>query len=429
MPHQLYGSSVSSDIYVQALSAAYRAGRRIYDPEFALRQDPEIYEKIRRDAVIAQALTFRKHLIAGRSWNIEPSGTEPADKKAAVVVRELIAKIERLSSTLFNLAEAVVRGSAYALIIGRRMTLRIADFPPMTWWVPVRLKDVDRRRFRQVVDDDGNSHWEFWSVKRYRWEKLENPGWFVRHIYDDTEPSLGYGRGLLEALYFYNYAKQVALERGLQGLERWAMGILLAAVDSLRVNSNTTDSDDLVQQWIDTVNAMRSQHVLVYDKNDSFSVLTGGGEGWQIVREILEYLDNAMRTLILGANLPTSATEGGSFALGQVQENSTEALVQYDRRLLEETLTRDLVGRVLDMNRANFVSLGLPLDRPRFNIAQEKREDPSSSIQVIATAISAGISLRRDEVYQKIGFTPPGPDDETITRTSELPATLMQEGV
>jgi phage gp29-like protein len=130
---------------------------------------------------------------------------------------------------------------------------------------------------------------------------------------------------------------------------------------------------------------------------------------------MLAYLDSAIRCLALGSNLPTAATTGGSLALAQVQENTTEALIAFDRLLLAETINRDLIGAILRYNAPQIRAAGLGSARaPKFTIRAEKQENPGINAPVAAAALGAGIPLRKDEVYAKLGYTVPGPADDVI---------------
>ena len=429
-------SSTAYDRYGRDLSEAIRGRTWVADPSFALGTDDMVYEKIRRDAVTAQAIQYRKHLVTGRSVTISPPDgvDDPASKKAAVIVEALLGELGMFSDGRFNLSEAIFRGSAYAFIEGEEKTISIAGDPALSWWAPRKLADVDRRRFRlrpvASVEEPNEVTvlWFLWSVARQEWEPLRHPEWFVKHFYTRTEDTLNYGRGLIDALHFYQASKMRVLQEGLSAVERFGQGFLKVGIDGMRAGSNDETNSTQAQAYVREIEKHRARNVLAHDKEDNVELVTGFGEGWQLVREMLSHLDSAIRTLILGANLTTSATTGGSFALAQVQENSTEALIQFDRELLSETLTRDLVGLIWRLNVGNFRALGLGGARmPVLRIRQEKREDPGANAIVITQAIQAGIPLRRDEVYEKLGFTAPQDDDEVIGSGSATQSTDLDE--
>lgn len=422
------GANVAGDLYNQALSTAYFPGRRIYSPSYAELSDVEIVDKLKRDPIISQLITFRKHLVAGRSWNVEPMRQTVEDKEIAVITEQALKNIERFESSKFNLSEATFRGSAYAYIEGKRINIKLGnDTVERSWWIPTRLRDVGLERFGQVVKDDGNVIWEFWSIKEMAWKELTHPEWFIRHKYEDTERTLGYGRGLIEAMYIYAYSKSVVLELGLQGIDRWALGMLIAKIDTSLVTEPNITTKTILENTVNALKKMRTNHVLALDKNDDVVNVTGGSEGYGMVKDMLSYLDNALRILVLSANLPTSATGGGSYSLGEIQENSTEALIQYDRTLLAETLTRDLIGLFYGLNESNFKAMKLEkANKPVFSIVQEKRVDPVATMNVISQALNAGIRLREDEVYEKIGFSIPQANDKIVI-PNRLPTVPNEE--
>ena len=73
MTSELRLQNQSQNLYVRALSAAYRNNVQIYDPSLWLARDPEAEEKMLRDADIAHAVGYRRHLIAGRNWRLTPT--------------------------------------------------------------------------------------------------------------------------------------------------------------------------------------------------------------------------------------------------------------------------------------------------------------------------------------------------------------------
>ena len=420
-------SGTTTQIYPYELGSALRR-ERIFDPDYALQQDLDFYWKIRRDPVIAHALEQRRHLVAGRDWFIEPAESTRKARQAAKIVEQLISHISCFASVRFNLAEAVITGSKWGRLYGEVRRVKVEGAQPAEWYVLSGGRDQAKQRFAFFRKADAPVNAPAWEWRLYVPEGTK-PGWqpidrrnYVRHVYDEAEETLSYGRGLSEALYLYFWAKTNVLEHGLQFLDRWAQGMVIAEVDALSDSATADNSPTKANAYLTALEKQRARHIFVHDSRDKITVLDAPTGGWQSATQALAYLDDAMRTLILGANLPTSATEGGSYALGKVQENSTEALIQYDRTLLEETIDRDLVGLLWRANRPNLVKMGLWEFGPgRFRIRQEKHEDPVQRAQVIQMAINAGIPLRRDEVYSSLGFSPPLDDDDVI---EGRPATL-----
>jgi len=410
----------SQSLYTRALSSAWRSGIQLYDPSLWLLREPELEEKMLRDADIAHAVTFRRHLIAGRQWSLIPR--VPNNERAPManaIGTDLINRIQGFTQARFNLARAFFSGARFARVVGRTMTLNIGDGQKRTWWVPVRMEDVDKRMYRivPVYDEERmTAHWERWDVVKQDWvvETVSDALCTVRHVYQDDQATLGHGRGLREALGWWWYAKEHVFQESLQAIERFAQGILTARVDGARDAATGMPNTELINSWREVLEDLRARHVLVYDSSDEVTSVNVSGEGWQLMSGIRAELRSSIHTLILGANLTTAASEGGSFALAQIQENSTEALIQYDRETLEETLTDDLLGCIWHKNHANMSELGIADMMPRFSIKQEKRLEPQERASVAQTLTSMGVKLSLQDLLEQTGFKKPEPGEEVV---------------
>ncbi len=415
----LRNRSIAGDQYNWAISASYKDGMRVFDPSQALANDPDIYTKMRIDPVVGQAIDQRCHMVAAPTWRCEPASDDKNDIIVAEIMEQLLRKIPRFTESRRKLAEAVAIGGRYAAMTGDFKQSRVYDETPRNWWIPGRIIDTDRRRWRAVasVSDAGRISivWQLWHVGRGAWEDIERPEFYIKHIIGDTEDTLGHGRGLIESLHNYLYAKTVALRDGLQGLKRWAKGVVIAKVEGGRDAKTGNPNLTLLQSWVNELKKMQSDGAIAHDINDDIAVLDGPSTGYQMVKDFIAYLDNSMRVRILGANLPTSAEKGGSFALAAVQENSTAALIQGDQELLDDTLTNDLIRMVWNLNRPIFAEMGYGDARmPRFQTVTERPKDPKERAEIISTLLQAGVPLKADELYEDAGFTMPGPEDKVV---------------
>lgn len=421
MTTELRSRSQSQNLYVRALSQAWQNGIQIYEPSVWLTRDPEVEEKMLRDADIAHAVGFRRHLIAGRNWKVMPKVESERSPMAVAIATELIDGIKHFSEVRFQLARAFFSGARFGRIHGCHKVLTLGDGKPRTWWVPTRVEDLDKRMFRIVPSNDGehiSAHWERWNVARQEWEPetVQDAVRTIRHIYQDDQASLGHGRGLRDALGWWWYAKQHVFQESLQSIERFAQGLVTAKVDGARDAETGLPNEELIAAWQEVLENLRSRHVLVYDRADEIQVVNGASEGWQLMETIRNELKSTIFTLVLGANLTTSANEGGSYALAEIQENSTEALIQFDRRTLEETLTDDLIGAIWFENHANMTELGIDQEPPLFSITQEKVQAPQERANVANVLHQMGVELSLEDVLEQCGFRKPEPGEAVIPK-------------
>lgn len=427
-------SITTRQLYVAALTNAIRYGQSygIVDPAYALIKDANTYEMVRRDAVIFSVMEARKHAVASSEWDIEAVREDPKDAAVAKILKELIERIEGFSGARLNLCEAVFRGSAFAKIEASRLVLGPDGSFPRLWIAPTRILDVDKRRVRHMIDRSGPApRWktevaDVFNAGTWREVDARTKPWWIDHVYDDAELSLGHGRGLIDALYHYWYAKCVALVEGLQGLERWAQGWVTLEVDSSRVGSTGRSNDQIVTAAVSEMEKHRSKHVLAYMKGETLNVLPGPGEGHQIVMDFLTYLDAGITRVVLGSVRPSGGETGeggGSLARAKVEQDSSHDLIHFDRRLLEGTLTRTLVRTLFNANRLNFVSMGLgEAECPRFVLQPEATPDPTEFVTRMKTLHDMGVDLKKSEVYEGAGMTAPAPTDDVLPGGSPAPS-------
>jgi phage gp29-like protein len=418
--------STNDWIYDYALSSAYRAAY-VYDPDFALSRDADIWEKVRRDAVILSSIERRERALV-REWRVEPprNSKKKSDKMAASVVEDAISRIHRFNEARRRLTRGSILGRAYEYIQGERVICSLAGLPEMEWWIPTRFQHVDRRRFHWVpdrgLDENGeptlNTHLSMFSITRQKWVDLspEERNCFVEYVYDDTEDRVGYGRGKLEAIYFYHFMKTAALEKVAQGIDRWANGIVIGKLDSLRNASTSKTNEDLKTGMKNLLKNMRSEHIAVLQDGDEIQVVETSGTGHEITMNFVRYLDESIERMLNGSILPFGHFQSvGSRARADVEYDVSEQFYQDDRDDLDEILTRDLVGQFWRLNRLNFCRLGMAdAQMPKFRTEQQKREDPVMATDVATRLLQAGIPIVKSELYHKTGFSIPEEGEEVI---------------
>jgi phage gp29-like protein len=414
-------------LYDYALSSAYRSAW-VYDPDFALAKDPDIWEVVRRDPVVASAIDRRCRNII-RPWRIEPpkNSRKKEDKLAAAICEEALLSISLFDQARYRMAQSSAVGRVYEYIEGRRVVTSLADTPEMEWWIPTRLVNIDRRRFHWVAKEEvtgpleerrRETHLSMYNSVINRWQDVQ-PDFraaLIEIVYNNTEDRVGYGRSLLEATYFYHYMKTVTMEKIAQGIDRWANGILIGHLDSLRNASTGKTNEDLRKGMKTLLQNMRSEHIAVFEKGDELQVVETSGAGHEISMNFIHYLDEGIERLYNGSIMPSGFAEGsGSRARAETESDTSEAFYQFDRSYLDEVLTRDLVGLFWRQNYNNLFALGLGIAKmPRFHSEQQKKEDPLMAVQVATQLLQNNVPLVKSEVYHKAGYSVPEPDDEVI---------------
>lgn len=400
-------------VYTRDLGSALRQ-RKVYDPDYALAQDPEFYEKLRKYPVVDGAVNLRKLMVAGSDWYLEPASAAIADRAAVPIFEALLKQLKAFEVARYNLAEALIKGSTWSAIQGEWRMLEIPPLPPMRWWVITGLVDMDKRRFALVREGDSD---EFaWHVESSRPPYTTEPivrEHFVRVAYGSDEASLGYGRGLAESiLYPFWYATSLD-EHAAQFGERWAQGFRIWKLGA----QGAPLTSQKRQEYLDLIDKLCTRYGFVGDKEDEFELVDAPAQAFQFISQRQEYYNAIIRVRIMGSSLMTDPqVKGGSFALGDAQyQNTTQLMVNHDRGVLDEALTNDLMGALWRNNYQNFLAVGLRTTAPStYHTRDLKQHDPVVRFPVLEAAQRLGIPIRIDEAYEQLSLTPPTPGEPTL---------------
>lgn len=415
------------ELYLRALASALRNPLAIPDPSYALSKDINVYELVRRDAHVKKVMDQRKHDVAGTEWHCAPARDgEALDEAAAKLGEQLLGCIVNFDAAKLNLASAVFFGSAFAKIVGRRIPKDFGDGQMREWWVPEFLLDVDRRRFRwQPAGPNLPPVLHMGSIEgtTTAWRPLAHPEWLVQHVYDDTEATLGYGRGLMDSLYHSWYAKTKLRVEFLQAAERLGQGLLLAEILPDRPGSTGQTNETLLTDAADALAKTKARHALACFVGEKVSFVPGPQEGWQLLLQGLKYHDDEITGLVLGSVLPSGgggggAGEGGqgSMARAEVEQGTSDMVVRFDRRLLSSALGQ-VVSLCWRLNRANILACGLGLaEKPKVDLSHESRETPTEFAELLAKAQAAGVDVVKAEAYKRLGLTMPKPEDPVLAK-------------
>jgi len=407
------------DLYNFAVASIYESGARIPEQDYALAKDAEIEDKIMRDIDVYQAMQIRSGKAVGTDSRIVPGDDQEISARAAQIMKKLLGPLEMndFDEQQQELMTAIFFARAYAYIEGTRMWMNVdADGPMLNWWIPTGLRDIPRSRFawfpiNSVNAETGERQFDtelrLFSYTRREWMPIQHPEHFVKLIYGNSERRLGSGFGLLEVIFFHYWAKQIIWEEGLNGFERWANGWIIGKVDEERSGSTGKTNEDIRDQFQDELEKHRSRHTFVHGKLDEVQVVEGGGQGHQMMMDLLKHMQESIIRVILGAILPTGLAEGqGSQSRAETEADSTESLVQGDRRKKDQALTRDLIRLIWRLNQANFAKMGLAgAAMPKFETIHQKIYDPVINSQVVATLHSAGYPMKLDEISERTGFS------------------------
>lgn len=415
--------------YVNLLASIYRGRPFLPDQDAALAADPNVWEKVQEDPVVRTGIQTRLHKVAGCPRTMQPGGDDEPSMRFAEGFEDIWDNhIANLDSSLYNLAKSVFQSRTYGYIEGERRPYSFAGGPVMDWWLPTKIADVGKQRMRlvpvrgqdkksgsvivtkiqeEISALDGGGLWVPLSQ-----EQSEN---FIRVVYDDDESRLGMGRGILSCIYFYVFAKGIVWKERLNAIELYTRGMALLKVDQDRPGSVDRTNDAVARAFLDKFEKMRGRYAMVVGKGEEVDVKWPTGSNEE-ARNAIKDLDEALLMVITGSVLPTGAgSDVGSEARANVEQDSADDLIAYDRKLLDAALTRGLIGQFVRNNRPQLAKQGLLLAKqPKIISVNETRQSPKEAADVAAVLLGAGVKLLAKEVYEKTGYTKPKPGEEVI---------------
>lgn len=397
-----------SDLHVSRLSAVYKTGTRIPDTDHATWMNIDAWEQINLDASFAHGIGYHRKLISGTTWRLKAASSEENDRQVTGIIQEQIEGIRDFAKARYSLSEVVFRGSSFLYIRGHRKVLKLGGFPMQEWWVPYKLQHVDKWRVRKTYDVKSKRlvYWMY-SLGDEKWKVIDKRA-LVTCTNTDEESFLTHGNGLMNPLWHSFFAKKCVEEKALRYLERFAEGTLEMSIEHKRETSDARSPQKVAEDYLDMVRNLSSDKAYTKDKLDDFKVIEPTGQGWQVIEFLLNYFGNEGRLLSIGANLPVAATDGGSFALGAIQENSVMFNARYGRQLIENAMTDDLIALLLIINRRQFAACGLKIEKgPKFLLPEERTLSPEMEMNIAKGMKEMGAPLVLSELYERIGWTEP----------------------
>lgn len=436
IPHVLTFSGLATSI-----ARAYR------NPDEAIKQSRQNAIAMRKDCAIMECLEARQRGTALLNWHIEPDDPKSHEQKElAQEVTKLLRMTPRFTEYRRNLLEALWYGkygiehSYHNDYRTRRRRVIVGD------WLPIHGDKITYRF------DDGTGRYDPKQVGirmlgAYRLDdvmvgdRIVEPtdaglAYFLepwerrlmaihKHMIEDaayedpTSSGSIHGVGIRSRIYWTWFQKQETLALLMEYIERTGLGIWIywypAGNDDARrevekVANERTDSNTLIMPRMPGDPAMDAYGVERIEPNAA---------GAEVLKHIChEYFGHLMKRYILGQVLSTeSEATGLGSGVADLHRESYQSIVHYDAANLEETITSDVVIPLKEFNFPAARNIHL-----RFKIDTESTE-AEKKLNATRAGWEMGLKLRAEDVYDMIGVSKPGDDDEVLVN----PAMLQQQ--
>jgi phage gp29-like protein len=370
------------------------------------------YEATRIDPHFSMCDGKRLRAVAAIKPKVIPAeggGIDPARATLyADVVRQQIAWIPNWRQVLLRLNFAHKHGRGAAEKVwkqnpaGSQVKWRIDH---INWIHPRRLSFGPDRELRVRDDLWGGYGFEprGLALRDYPYKFLA----FTPQLFDEYPEREGYGpRGL-----YFSFFKRFTTRERLILME--VFGRPWRIISALDGASLTTEQLTEAAKAIDAASANATGVAPKGTKIDTNQPGQGAGV---VHKDILQDSDDQLSKLILGEVRTSDAKPGalGSSAEQVALEVQSEVKAQ-DCWNCSDLLTEQFARDVIALNYGNDA-----LDHcPRIELPYEAPPDRTVEIERTTKAFSIGLPLKVDEVYERIGFTKPGPGDETVQQAPQ----------
>ena len=450
-------------VYSYMLSSSYRSPW-VYDPSGADLKEPDIWEVVRNQTDILAEILRRNNNIV-RPWRVAPNyhasfnakDRKQLDdsKRLAAIAHEGLSHCGNLDEARLLLCEDFFVGRKYGLTLWEEVYTSLDGSPEMIWYLPKQIRDIDRRRVHFVPDwewvyGEGKTepagseityaggrvvsgmqnakggylrkkdiHLEMFDTNSYQWGRIgdEQRRNMIETVFYDEEDRVNFGRGTIEAIYFAHFWLSNTFKKVAEGIDRYANGVLIGKIDSLRNASGTKTNEDVKSAMMNVLNTYRSQHYIVLQDGDDVELKEPTGTGMSVASKFIDQLVASVARLCNGSARPAghSVDGTGSKAAASEEGDTSEAFYQNDRNRLDHAMDRDFLGAFLYHNQDNLRILGLDrAKRPKFTSEQIKRQSPKEAAEVMAMVLAAGQPVLKTQYYEKVELTPPAPDDDVV---------------
>ncbi|MFA5121897.1 DUF935 family protein [Zavarzinia sp.] len=342
----------------------------------------------------------RRRKIVNRPWQVLPSADDPRGDEAADFAHRTLDAVPRFSRKVLYALTAAIGYGFQAVELdghydGQRLVLDSGRAVPA--WALRHPQTA-----AGVVDND---NWEFKG--ELDWQPVPRGKLLVWEL--DEGGSYVTGGLMFPALWVACF-KNFTIKDWISFLEVYGVPLRLAKYPA-NYDINSPEIEVLARAVIDI--ASDAGAIIPADMSIEFvkDMLAGSSEAFQTM---CAYLDESLAELFLGGTLTTSAGEKGARSLGEVHQEETNEIVDWDARDLAEVLSDNLLKPLV------IGAFGERPGYPQFTFDLTRIADLTKRSVIDTALLDRGVPMRADYFYET--YAPgarPEEGDAVITRAAQ----------
>ncbi len=354
---------LGSSLTVQYLASVYRICQSGYRQQYVDALD----ELLEKDCHTFCVLSQRAMAVAGCQLELVPAEVQDPDGPEAEEAKAIRDDLQRRMDAIPMRAQALYTLVFSALYYGAGGHENLFDLRADGWWIR-GLSFIHSRRISYPDQGDWSPHiWDQGAVDLasgarptqaiYGLRTADYPGKFCIHtpqLRGDYPTREGLGR----VIAWFMLMKLIGVRGAAQFIERFAKPFALAYYNTGTVETQgkprVADDDDIKMAAAALqalgVGSLSSATLPDSVKVDLSGPGFGGSAGAINHKGLVDLLNDEISKAVRGGTLTTSAGDKGARSLGEVHEQGDVRNARLDAACLADTLDRDLLKPLCDLN-------------------------------------------------------------------------------
>lgn len=409
---------LAGDFFTQKLLTSFLPNNRILTIENAIFEEPDIWYEVQLDASFRHSIDFARKLIIGSHYSFEPFSSSKKNRDIAAIFEKLFKKTRNFRKLLLACSEFAIRGESYAYPNFASFQIDVLENGyPLNWICAEEIKHIDRYRIRKYATEDFDVDYKIYSLKERTWVdlSLDQERALIYFNNSSEEGRFTYGNPLLEAIHVCYYCKKILQQELLNAIERYGQGLLVYKNPPLQEGSDTQTAAAVQRQVMDMLAKVKSRHVANIPLGHELQMLSVDLNGVNALQAGIDYYDQQVRMLCLGAELSVTSGQTGSYNQAVTHQETTFHNADYSREVMSEAFTNTLVPLLWEYNEQNWKLLGLweGGEPPKFVLHGKKQNSPKDWAEILPVAMNElKLKIKESEAYKLLELTPPIEGDE-----------------
>lgn len=296
-----------------------------------------LYDELERDAKVFEALQKRKLALVSKPWRVEPASNSRIDKKAADLVRSQLEQVgfDQLTS---DMLDATLKGISFIEPMwardGAEIVLTDAIHVEPWYFVfdrePLPSDLVFARHALRILDGQSMAGQTIPPRKmmahRYG-QKYNNP----------------WGLGLGTRLFWPVFFKRNGIQFWLSFAERFGTPVPVG-----KYPNNATPGEKSTLKK--ALRAFTQEASIMVPQNMEIALLEAARSGIDTYEKLVVYMDDQISGIVLGKSGGRNGSGGQMAAAAKLENDVRLELVKGDADLNTDTLTRQLVKSMTELN-------------------------------------------------------------------------------